>query len=431
MKKAYNYVSPEEMASDILNVAAINQIEIEDLSFAKYLDLGGRFRSKASWTKKGGFGKIKNALLPNTGKDLGDIYSLNSRSTYLSKLEKNAGFKQNYEEMVSEVIKGLKVKIKPQKVIKTPKSDKSERVQLVAMLNDMHFGMCVDPEENGDLNAYDFKQAGRRVALFIKEVAGYKPHKRKQVEKLHLVLNGDLVEGIIHSLESRGQHLLTHQMNGALHILTHTLTYLSKHFTKIDIHALAGNHDRMVHKNGGKRPTTEIYDSYANIVYYALSTVFKPNKNINFFIPKMPYGFIDLPNGRLMYLHGDGIWSKQLGNVGKSINVAAMSNAIREFNAGEIAKGRQPVKMVLMAHVHSYSHFITSDGVEVCVAPSVCGINGFAHILNINNNLIAQVVFESTPDYIFGDSRLIRLNNADNNKSLDQVIPEFKKELKA
>ena len=47
-----------------------------------------------------------------------------------------------------------------------------------------------------------------------------------------------------------------------------------------------------------------------------------------------------------------------------------------------------------------------------------------------NNNFIAQPVFESTKDFILGDSRLIRLNAADQDPELDKIIPVYSKELK-
>lgn len=424
-----NPVTVEEMASDIALVAAKNGLDPQELSELNYYKLDGKFRSKRTWQRKGGFAKIKATLLPDHDKDLKTIVKLGQAGSYIGKLEKTVGQKLNIEEMVQEVIKGLKVKIQPQKRQVSNKELK-DKVQMVAMLNDVHYGMVVDGDENGGLNSYNWKEAGRRTALFIKEICNYKPHKRKQVEKLHLVLNGDIIEGILRGGQGNEQHLLTHQMNGSIHILTHAIEYLRKDFNKIDIHCLAGNHDRMVHKNGGQRPTSEIYDSYANIIYYSLSTIFKADKNVNFFIPKTPYGFIDLPAGRLMYLHGDGLWNKQIGNPGKSVNIGTISSAIREFNAGEISKGNKPVSMVLIGHTHGHANFQTSDGVEVCIAPSLCGVNGFAHMLNINHNLIAQVVFESTKDFIFGDSRLIRLNKADNDKSLDSVIPLYNKQLK-
>lgn len=378
----------------------------------------------------GGLAGIKKAFFPEKDKDLKAIVELKQDNSYTAKLENELGKKLLLEDRIIETIESL---IKPLPKIKSPKvsSVKNKaKHEVVAMLNDTHIGVIVDSEEIGNINSFDFQQACRRFAFYCLQVAEYKSHKRDQVSKLNLVLNGDLIAGLIHGLETKGIHLMVHQVNAAIHIFTHVIAYLAKHYPEVEVHGIAGNHDRSIHKEGGKRPVGEVYDSYANIIFYALSTAFRASEQITFNFPKTAYGFINLPAGRAMFAHGDHIFSSALGNPGKSINIKAMTEAIRVFNMGEIAKGNEPVKLLLFGHVHTYAHFITSDGVEVYVSPSLVGLDAFAHSLTINNNFIAQPVFESTKDFILGDSRLIRLNSADSDKELDKIIPTYSKELK-
>lgn len=387
----------------------------------------------SDWCLKraGSFSAVKNAYFPMTEKDLAGIQKTRDQASYISKLEKQLGNSHNLSEELKTIVKeNFKpiVKIKPRS-LKHSKI-KGVKRELVAMLNDTHIGVIVDPEEVNHTNSFDFKEAGRRFAFFAKEVSNYKNHARSETKKLHLILNGDLIAGIIHGTTTRSIHLLTHQISAAIHIFGHTIAHLAKDFNEIEVHGISGNHDRCVHKEHGKRAVAEVYDSYANIIFYALSGIFSNNKQISFNFPKTPYGFINLPAGRAMFVHGDHIFSKSLGNPGSSINVKGLSSAIKDFNAGEVAQGRDPVKLLLFAHVHTYAHFITNDGVEVYISPSLSGLDQFAHSLTINNNFIAQPVFESTKDYIMGDSRLIRLNSADKDDTLDKIIPEYKKELK-
>src|SRR5258708_40174716 len=92
---------------------------------------------------------------------------------------------------------------------------------------------------------------------------------------------------------------------------------------------------------------------------------------------------------------------------------------------------RPPVKLVLFGHVHNFAHFITSDGVEVYIAPSLSGTDGHSFgSYNANTNTIGQVLFESTPKFILGDSRLVRLKEADNDSTLDELIPIYHNSLK-
>ncbi len=381
--------------------------------------------------RAGNLNAVKNAYFPLTGKDLAGIQRTKDEKSYIDHLEKTIGkttlLSEEIKQIVTTNFKPIS-KIKPTSL--KQKTKNPIKREMVAMLNDTHIGVVVDPEEINNANSFDFKEAGRRFAFFAKEVSNYKLHARSETKKLHLILNGDLIAGIIHGLATRSIHLLTHQMNAAIHIFGHTIGHLAKDFNEIEVHGIAGNHCRMVHKEGGKRAVAEVYDSYANIIFYALSAMFQNNKQISFNFPKTPYGFINLPAGRAMYAHGDHIFSKYLGNPGTTINVKSLSSAIKDFNAGELAQGRDPVKLILFAHVHVFAHFITNDGVEVYISPSLSGLDQFAHSLTINNNFIAQPVFESTKDYIMGDSRLIRLNKADNDATLDKIIPEYKKELK-
>lgn len=428
-RNQHNPVTIEEMASDIALVAAKNGLDPQELSEPTYYKLGGKFRSKSTWTRKGGFSKIRSTLLPDEDKDLKTIVKLNQTGSYIGKLEKEVGTKFNLQEKVEEVVKSLKIKVTKKKKAKKIRKG-AEKVDVVAMLNDTHIGQIIDAEEIGGLNNFDFKEAGRRVAMYIKEVGTYKNYKRDQVETLHLALNGDLLSGVIHNLTTKSQHLLTFQMNGLLHILTNAIEYLRTEYANINVYGIAGNHDRMIHKEGGKRATVEEYDSYSNIVFYALSTVFRNCPDVKFNFPKTPYVFMDLPGGRAMVVHGHNIFSKALGNIGRSINVKGLTEAIRDFNAGEIAKGNEPIKLLLLGHVHNFGHFVNVDGVEVVIAPSLSGLDTFAHGLTINSSLAGQVVFESTKKYILGDMRLIRLQDADKDASLDKIIPEYKKDLK-
>lgn len=398
------------------------------------LDLLSNDYGVSDWDlrKVGGLALVKSAHFPQE-KNFNEVSESKEVKSYISKLEKQLGDKQHLEKLIidimSEKLEPLTVNKKHSVKKMNKKSIKNREV--VAMLNDTHYGLNVDSEEIDGLNSYSWKEACRRTAFFVKEVIDYKPHKRNETKKLNLVINGDILAGIIHGLASKTLDLWIHQMNGAMHILTHAIHHLSEHFDEVEVHCVGGNHEEIPHKReGGHRVTQEHYDNFINATYYGLSTAFRNYKNVKFNIPKTPYLFFNLPSGRAMVCHGHNMFSRQLGNPGKNINVETLGTAIREFNAGEEMKGRKPVKLVLFGHTHTYAHFITKDGVEVYAAPSLSGLDAYAHQLNINTNFIGQVVFESTPEFILGDSLLVRLEKADNEKSLDNIIPIYNRELK-
>ncbi len=393
-------------------------------------DLSDNGLSERQIRKFGGLSKIKNAHFPFQEKSLADIKELSNQASYIKKLENELGQKQSLEKLMKAALDKILTplpKITPPKI---KSKNSKDMVEFVGMLNDTHIGVIIDGEEIGGINDFDFKEACRRFAFYTKEVINYKKHKHSQVKKLHLVLNGDLIAGIIHGLDTKGIHLMIHQVNAALHIFTHVIQNLATEYSEIEIHGIAGNHDRAVHKNHGKRAVGEVYDSYANSIFYGLSVAFRNSPNIKFNFPKTAYGFINLPAGRAMFAHGDHVFSSALGNPGKAINVKSLTEAVRNFNAGEIAKGKEPVKLLLLGHVHVFAHFITTDGVEVYISPCLSGLDSFAHSLTINTSFVAQPVFESTKDFILGDCRLIRLASADKDGDLDKIIPVYNKELK-
>lgn len=381
--------------------------------------------------KIGGLGKLKKLHFPVTDKDLATIHEMSEQQKYISKLEKELGSRRAQDRKVLEVLKAKLKPIPKVKLISYKKKNSKKPRELVMMLNDTHFGLNVKPEEVNDLNAFGWQEASRRVAMVVREAIDFKPHTRKEVSKIHVVLNGDIIAGLIHGLNTQSLDLYVHQLNGTLFILTHALRQLLSHFEKVEVHGITGNHEDAVHKREhGNRVTTEKFDSYANTAMYALSAVFADNSRIKFNFPHTPYLFFDLPGGRAMAAHGDTVFSKALGNPGTTINVKSLSEEIRKFNAGEVAKGKAPIKLVLLGHTHVFAHFITQDGIEVFNAPSLSGLDGFAHGLGINNNFVGQLVFESTKEFILGDHRLIRVNMADKDTSLDKVIPTFSRQLK-
>jgi hypothetical protein len=302
--------------------------------------------------------------------------------------------------------------------------------EVVVMLNDTHYGLIVPKKEVGDVNEYDWKQACRRSAYLAQQVVDYKIEKRQEVEVLHIVINGDILNGVIHDLTARTSELLAHQQNGAIHILTHFIAYCKQNYKKVVVHGTSGNHDDSIHRREGGRVISHKHDSNLAPVYFALSAIFKNEKDIVFNIPDGMYAEINLPAGRCLATHGDTMFSKQLGNPGKSLSTESLSVAINKYNTGEISIGKEPFKLYLYGHVHTHASFTTYDGTKVFIAPSLSGLDIYAKSLAINNNQTGQVIFESTPKHILGDVRLVQVTEADNQKELDNIIPTYKNSLK-
>ena len=424
------------MKSDLLNlVKAIKEtsekLDIDPQLVTKKNILEATDLSEWQIRKLGSLKSVKDTYFPVQNKALSSIQEMRETKAYITKLEKLLGQKDHYYKSIENAIaKNLKsIKVAPYKANKN-KDKYPIRREMVAVLNDTHYGLQVDSEEVGNCNKYGWTEACRRTALFTKELIEFKPPVRNQVDRLHLILNGDIISGIIHNLTGRDNDLISIQMNGALHILTHVLVNLAASYKEVKVYGISGNHDDLPTRREGGRVMSQKYDSWANMLFFALSTVFKDEKRISFTFPKTPYVFVDTIGGRIMAVHGDTVFSKDIGNPGYSLNVKGLSNAITRFNTGEINKGNPPIKMVLIGHTHVEASFKSYDGTKVFNAPSLSGVDSYAHNLSINTNLVGQVLFEVTKDHIFGDNRLIELSCADKDNKMDKIIPVYNRSLK-
>lgn len=426
-----NPITIEEIVLDINRIAQEMGVDPNGLSMSVYTSNGGQF-GETTIRRKGCWSKIKASHFPETEKDLAAIHILKKQANYTTKLENIVGQKLNIEEEVKKVISGLKVKIFPPKKTQKLKKSKKKGRHVVVSVNDTHYGALIDREEVGGLNNYGWKEASRRTAALAKQVCEYKIEKRDEVEALHIVFNGDLVQGTLHDKTAKNADLMVHQQNGSIHILTHFLMAVSEAYpdATIYVYGLAGNHcDTTYRRDGGGRVTTHKYDSYSNIPYYALSAIFKDFDNMIFHNPKGLDTRIKLPAGDLMVTHGDTLFSKQIGSISSSVNVKNISDAIARFNAGAVASGQEKVAMVMMGHVHTYLSTCTYDGARILISPSMSGIDSFAKSLAINYNMVGQVIFESVENYIMGDLRLVDLSGVDELLELDNIIPIFNRDL--
>lgn len=388
------------------------------------LDCSDNGLSERQIRKFGGFAKIKNAHFPVTDKSLSDIKSLTDQAAYIKKLEGALAKRELTEKLVQDTINSIVVPIQIPKAIIKPKTGGLHR-EVVVSLNDTHFGLIVDPKEVGGTNKYGWLEACRRTAMMAQQVADYKIEKRGEVKKLHIVLNGDIVQGKIHDMTALTSDLMALQQNGAIHILTHFIGYVKQFYPEIEVSGIAGNHCDNPHRREGGRVTSHKYDSVVNPVYYALSAAFRNNSDIKFNFPHGLHIDLALPGGRAVFAHGDTLFSKQLGNPGTNINVKGLSDVINRWNQAEMTKGGDSAKLFVFGHTHVYCNFRTFDGVQVLVLPCLSGIDPYAHSLALNHNTADQGVFESTPGHIMGDLRLVDLLSADNNKELDKIIPIY------
>ena len=319
------------------------------------------------------------------------------------------------EDIINE-FKALlpKVNFKLHKKVKN-KSKKKIKRAIVMHLSDTHFQAQIDGEEMGGLNNYSNKEEARRLAFFTKEVADFKKEHRDSTE-LVVVLNGDLIQGIIHDQESTPP--ITTQVAASLHLLTQSLSYLASEFNKVRVICTVGNHARMMHKGNKGRQTQEKWDSFATILHVGLKYALANYKNIEFEIPVTPYAYTKILGHNYFICHSDTVLS--VGYVGKSINVVNAKNKINDLK-----EGIGPIDVVMIGHVHVDTKQVLTNGVTLLTNGSMSGIDPFALSIGITNSCPTQQMHEVTEQHKVGDLRSVYVEEADNMKDLDTIIEPF------
>ena len=370
----------------------------------------------------GGFSKLREDASNIHGtahyKDLKQARGVQLRNEHVRKLERQLSTADYLSE---KLLKGMEdlfrrnpIKLTSSKV-KLKKPENPERM-LTLLLSDLHFGLDVGPREvfNSEFN---WRIAARRMALCCLQAAQWKENHREDTV-LQVVLNGDILAGVIHLSEANIKEI-QEQIWGATAILSHALDFLRQHFGKINILCLPGNHDRPTYRSS-ERAVAQRWNSHAHSVFLGLKIWFRQDPNVTVDVPMHGMGVYKTPGDHLVFAsHGDT--EPGTSNVGKSFDVEKTTKAILKMESGKSFDKK--IDVVLFGHWHQPSMFMLPDGTTCIVNGCLIGADPFAQNgVGFFNVMPAQIMFESVPGFPVGDFRVIQLRDADNDTSLDQII---------
>jgi hypothetical protein len=410
----------DHVLSEILRVA--DDLGIDPRLMKRKEFLPNTDITKHDIEKYGGYAKLKQDAAHAGGvspyKDMPEARGVELRNNYVRGLERKVAtadyLSQKILEGFQEIFENNPIEI-PKANVKLKKTKHKKRT-LTLLWSDLHFGVDVDPREILK-SQFNWTIASRRMAKLVEQAALWKPEHREETT-LQIVLNGDILHGIIHLSEANVKEI-QEQIWGAAAILTKAIGFLSQHFGRIDVLCLPGNHDRVTYRTH-ERAITQRWNSHSHSVFLALKCWFKDAKHVNFDIPMAGLGTYRLPGGELVVAtHGDT--EPSTSNVGKSFNVAKTTQALLKLDASDVFEDK--VSVVLFGHWHQPSQFMLPDGTTCVVNGSLIGSESFAQNgIGFFNSMPAQVMFESVPGFPVGDFRIIQLRDADNNEELDKII---------
>lgn len=428
----------KDIVAKVEEIAKRLQVEPFQLSKAKFFELS----KLKEWDlrKVGGYQTILNTYFPLSNKSLKDIELMSQRQSYLGSLEKKYGKWELFAENLTEsLVKNLeKLKVEPnilnekatrayiKSVAKTELHDTSPRSICVA-LTDLHFGTNVDPAELGGKNEFNWTIGARRFGFIIEQLETYKMELRQLHEEVVFLLGGDLIGGVIHNQEGPDYDLITFQVNGALSYFIQAFEHIKAFYPKIRVVCQPGNHGRVMHKQSKDRALSQKYDSFENIVFYALSQYFKNDPKVQVIVPKTPYAEVTVQGHRIYLTHGDGVFTT--GNPGKSINTDSIDKQVNRVNEAERNKQRKPFELFVFGHVHQPAHFQVSSGAHIIINGSMIGTDSYAQGVGIMSNNPVQIVWEMNSKFAVGDSRWLFVEEADKQKRLEKIVTPYKYEL--
>jgi hypothetical protein len=199
----------------------------------------------------GGFSKLRQDAAHVHGisshKDLPETRGVELRNKYVRSLERKVATADYLSEKIlrgmREVFEKNPVKI-PKSTVKLKKPKHPKRM-LTLLWSDLHFGLDVDSREVFK-SEFNWTIASRRMAKCCEQAALWKLEHREETV-LQVVLNGDILAGVIHLSESNIKEI-QEQIWGATAILAYALSFLRQHFGKIQVLCLPGNHDRITYR---------------------------------------------------------------------------------------------------------------------------------------------------------------------------------------
>lgn len=282
-------------------------------------------------------------------------------------------------------------------------------------LSDLHFHTKLDAREVP--SKYGPNEEARRLAWVILQASDYKTQYRDDTE-LFVHLFGDIILGELHDPREGGN--LTDQFAAATYLLTQAVTYLAAHFPKVTVRCVPGNHGRRKNRHHD-RATSEKWDSYENMIYFAVKMATANLANLDIQIPYTPYYVYQAFDKRGFVTHGDTVLEP--GFPSDTIAIKKLRAQMNEWNAGDEA---DKADLFMVGHVHTGSVVQIPSGPVFISNGCLIPPDPYAISRGHKNANCGQQIWESVEGYIVGDNRYIKVGpKQDADKSLEKIIRPY------
>lgn len=307
----------------------------------------------------------------------------------------------------------LSAKIEPTGYALKPAGGNRKRT-VCLLLSDLHLGAELSSLD--EPMPFRAVEEARRLEYVVRQALDYKPQYREQSELL-LLLNGDLIEGLLlHDLRDGAP--LTEQKVIFWRYMSQALALFAQQFPRVRVVCQPGNHGRDKVRHPG-RATSRKWDGHEWEMYYALRMMSSSLRNVEWQIDFRAASAIDLYGSWLGMTHGDT--EVKLGDPDTKAreNAAALDriNSTRTYGV-EFAAW-------CVGHFHKPRYQPRSP--RVIYNGALVPPNGYARGAGYVGESTGQFLWEAVEGYPVGDLRFVEVGRAqDQDERLGRLITPFR-----
>lgn len=317
----------------------------------------------------GGYNAVKKRYFPLTDKDLSKISEMKNFQSYVNKLEKQVGERENFENKILDAIKEeiRSLELNKIKVDKVQKSKTKANMTLELMVSDVHYGKKT--------KLFDLEVCRKRMKelsrVFNKELVDNQ--KLFNVEKIIVALIGDLMENFeMHGSESaiscefRNPKQIGYSI---ISLFKDIIVPIAKTGIPVEIPCVTGNHDRGTPQYTLTNPGE---NNFTWAIYKALELLCETAglSNVTFHIPDISYKVLTVYGNNILYEHGDNL---------KGANAAAIEKLIQD-------RSKQTGLLIDMARFGHWHEYLCIGRGRAIVNESVCGQDGYSTTKGYNSH---------------------------------------------
>lgn len=361
--------------------------------------------------RRDGEAKVMSFLQQRVEDERQDFDFLNNRRTTIA-MARERVFLDELKGVLGDVFKGG-VAVPSGYAKKTVDTAPKKRILNIA-LSDLHYHSLLDPRELPF--EYGPLEEARRTAKIVEEVCEYKPQYREETE-LFAHIFGDIIQGDLH--DPRDAATITDQFSATVYLLTQAVVQWSHAFKRVTIRCVPGNHGRNKRRHP-QRATTQKWDSFENMIYFALKMAVATLPNVKVIIPYTPYYIYQAFDQQGFVTHGDTVIDA--GFPSSTIDIKKVRNQINELNASQ----KKESDFFLIGHVHCGSCTEIPSGPVFMTNGCLIPPDGYAVSRGILKQKCGQQLWESVQGHICGDRRFLNVDeNTDKDTHLDRIIKPY------